>query len=146
MLSEFIGAKSTIGTAQGAFESGMAASWAVLSAAVAFPLFGLFLAKKLYNTGEFTISGAIFKRYGKSTQLAPTGRPSLFVSKHSPLVRPEDRTTDLWSLGCVSLSFLRTATSIFPAASYLPPVRMILTAYALCVTRLMTSTTLPNVP
>ena len=69
MLSEFIGAKSTIGTAQGAFESGMAASWAVLSAAVAFPLFGLFMARKLYNTGEFTISGAIFKRYGRATQL-----------------------------------------------------------------------------
>ena len=60
MLSEFIGAKSTVGTAQGAFESGMAASWAVLSAAVAFPLFGVFLVTKLYNTGEFTISGAIF--------------------------------------------------------------------------------------
>ena len=69
MLSEFIGAKSTVGTAQGAFESGMAASWAVLSAAFAFPLFGWLLAKRLYNTGEFTISGAIFKRYGKSTQL-----------------------------------------------------------------------------
>ena len=47
----------------------MAASWAVLSAAVAFPLFGLFMARKLYNTGEFTISGAIFKRYGRATQL-----------------------------------------------------------------------------
>lgn len=69
MLSEFIGAKSTVGTAQGAFESGMAASWAVLSAAVAFPLFGWLLAKRLYNTGEYTISGAIFRRYGKSTQL-----------------------------------------------------------------------------
>ena len=69
MLSEFIGAKSTVGTAQGAFESGMAASWAVLSAAFAFPLFGWLLAKRLYNTGEFTVSGAIFKRYGKSTQL-----------------------------------------------------------------------------
>ncbi len=69
MLSEFIGAKSTVGTAQGAFESGMAASWAVLSAAFAFPLFGWLLAKRLYNTGEYTISGAIFKRYGKSTQL-----------------------------------------------------------------------------
>lgn len=69
MLSEFIGAKSTVGTAQGAFESGMAASWAVLSAALAFPLFGSLLAKRLYNTGECTISGAIFKRYGKSTQL-----------------------------------------------------------------------------
>lgn len=69
MLSEFIGAKSTIGTAQAAFESGMAASWAVLSAAIGFPLFGLFLARKLYNSGEYTISGAIARRYGRSTQL-----------------------------------------------------------------------------
>lgn len=69
MVSEFVGAKSTIGTAQGAFESGMAASWAVLSAAVGFPLFGFFLARKLYNSGEYTISGAIFQRYGRSTQL-----------------------------------------------------------------------------
>lgn len=69
LMSEFIGAKSTIGTAQGAFESGMAASWAVLSAAIGFPLFGFFLARKLYNSGEYTISGAISKRYGRSTQL-----------------------------------------------------------------------------
>jgi len=69
MLSEFIGAKSTIGTAQAAFESGMAASWAVLSAAIGFPLFGFFLARKLYNSGEYTISGAIARHYGRSTQL-----------------------------------------------------------------------------
>lgn len=69
MVSEFVGAKSTIGTAQAAFESGMAASWAVLSAAVGFPLFGIILARKLYNSGEYTISGAIFQRYGRSTQL-----------------------------------------------------------------------------
>ncbi|MRW89848.1 sodium:solute symporter family protein [Duganella sp. FT80W] len=69
MVSEFVGAKSTVGTAQAAFESGMAAAWAVLSAAVGFPLFGLVLARKLYNSGEYTISGAIFQRYGRSTQL-----------------------------------------------------------------------------
>ncbi|MYM83252.1 sodium:solute symporter family protein [Duganella sp. FT50W] len=69
MVSEFVGAKSTIGTAQGAFESGMAASWAVLSTAIGFPLFGMLLARKLYNSGEYTISGAIFQRYGRSTQL-----------------------------------------------------------------------------
>lgn len=69
MVSEFVGAKSTIGTAQAAFESGMAASWAVLSAALGFPLFGLVLARKLYNSGEYTISGAIFQRYGRGTQL-----------------------------------------------------------------------------
>ena len=69
MMSEFIGAKSSVGTAQAAFESGIAASWAVLSVAIAFPLFGYFLAKKLYNSGEYTISGAISQRYGRSTQL-----------------------------------------------------------------------------
>lgn len=69
MVSEFIGAKSTIGTAQAAFDYGMAASWAVLSTAIGFPLFGLVLARKLYDSGEYTISGAIFQRYGRATQL-----------------------------------------------------------------------------
>jgi solute:Na+ symporter, SSS family len=69
LMSEFIGAKSTIGVAQAAFEQGMAAAWAVLSAAIAFPLFGFFLAKKLYNSGEYTISGMIAQRFGRSTEL-----------------------------------------------------------------------------
>jgi hypothetical protein len=69
MMSEFVGAKSTIGTAQSAFESGLAASWAVLSAAIGFPLFGVFLARKLYSSGEITISGAIASKYGRSTQV-----------------------------------------------------------------------------
>lgn len=69
LMSEFIGAKSTIGTAEGAFSLGMAAAWAVLSAAFGFLLFGLFMAGKLYASGEFTISGAISQRYGRTTQL-----------------------------------------------------------------------------
>lgn len=69
LMSEFIGAKSTIGVAQAAFEQGMAASWAVLSAAVGFPLFGFLLAKRLYSSGEYTISGAISQRFGRSTEL-----------------------------------------------------------------------------
>ncbi|MHB8353797.1 MAG: sodium:solute symporter family transporter, partial [Burkholderiales bacterium] len=69
MMSEFIGAKSTIGAAQTAFESGLAASWAVLSAAIGFALFGILLSRKFYHSGEFTISGAIGKKYGRSTQL-----------------------------------------------------------------------------
>lgn len=69
MASEFVGTKSMIGTAQAAFESGMAASWAVLSVAIGFPIFGLVLARRLYNSGEYTISGAIFQRYGRPTQL-----------------------------------------------------------------------------
>jgi SSS family solute:Na+ symporter len=69
MMSEFIAPKSTIGVAQVAFESGMAAGWAVLSVALGFPLFGWVLAKKLYASGEYTISAAIAKKYGRSTQL-----------------------------------------------------------------------------
>ena len=69
MMSEFIAPKSTIGVAQEAFGSGMAAAWAVLSVAIGFPLFGWVLAKRLYTSGEYTISAAIAKRYGRSTQL-----------------------------------------------------------------------------
>src|SRR5215472_7198755 len=69
MMSEFVGAKSTVGTAQEAFQSGMAAGWAVLGASIGFLLFGLFMVRKLYDSGEYTISAAIAQKYGKSTML-----------------------------------------------------------------------------
>ncbi len=69
LMSEFIGSKSTIGVAQAAFESGAAAMWAVLTAAVAFFLFAKIMAARLYSTGEVTISGAIAQRYGRTAQL-----------------------------------------------------------------------------
>jgi SSS family solute:Na+ symporter len=69
MMSEFIGSKSTIGVAQAAFESGAAAIWAVLTAAIAFFLFAKVMAARLYSTGEVTISGAIAQRYGRTAQL-----------------------------------------------------------------------------
>ncbi|WP_323612725.1 sodium:solute symporter family protein [Pectobacterium versatile] len=68
LMTEFIGAKSTVGTAQAAFESGIAASWSVIGAAIGFLLFGMILVKKIYNTGKLTISGAIAEKYGTSTK------------------------------------------------------------------------------
>ncbi|MCI4235977.1 sodium:solute symporter family protein [Dickeya dianthicola] len=68
LMTEFIGAKSTVGTAQAAFESGIAASWSVIGAAIGFLLFGMILVKKIYNTGQVTISAAIAERYGTSTK------------------------------------------------------------------------------
>ncbi len=68
LMSEYIGAKSTIGTAQAAFENGFAASWSVIGAAIGFPLFGMLLVKRIYNTGKITISGAIAEKYGTSTK------------------------------------------------------------------------------
>jgi SSS family solute:Na+ symporter len=68
LMSEFVGAKSTVGTAQ-EFISGSAAAWSVLGASLGFLLFGLFFVRTLYKTGEYTISGAIAQRYGRSTML-----------------------------------------------------------------------------
>ena len=69
LMSEFIGAKSTVGTAQEAFTSGFAAAWSVIGASIGFLLFGLFFVRKLYNSGEYTISAAIAQKYGRSTML-----------------------------------------------------------------------------
>jgi len=69
MMSEFVGAKSTVGTAQEAFNSGFAASWSVLGASIGFLLFGLFFVKALYGSGEYTISAAIAQKFGRSTML-----------------------------------------------------------------------------
>ena len=69
MMSEFVGAKSTVGTAQEAFNSGFAASWSVLGASIGFLMFGLFFVKALYGSGEYTISAAIAQKFGRSTML-----------------------------------------------------------------------------
>lgn len=67
LMSEYIGAQSTIGTSQKAFESGAAASWSIFAAVIGFILYGLFFVRRLYNSGGFTISSAIEKQYGHST-------------------------------------------------------------------------------
>lgn len=67
LMSEFIGAKSTIGTAQEAFNSGMGAAWSVLGASIGFLLFRLFFVKRIYGSGEYTISAAISKKFDRTT-------------------------------------------------------------------------------
>ncbi|WP_125589990.1 sodium:solute symporter family protein [Companilactobacillus jidongensis] len=69
IFSNYNGIMAVIGTPQKAFSSGIAAIWSLFAAAIAFFLYGCFFVKKLYNTGSFTISGAINKTYGRSTQL-----------------------------------------------------------------------------
>lgn len=68
LMSEFIGSKSTVGTAETSFQYGMGAAWAVVGSAIGYFLYGLFMAKKLYGSGQITISGAIAQKYGKSTK------------------------------------------------------------------------------
>ncbi|MCI3131083.1 sodium:solute symporter family protein [Phenylobacterium aquaticum] len=69
LMSEFIGAKSTVGTAQEAFEKGVAAGWSVLAASVGFLLLGLFFARQIYNSNQHTISGLIEQRFGNGTRI-----------------------------------------------------------------------------
>lgn len=69
LMSEFIGAKSTIGTAQEAFEKGMAAGWSVLAASIGFLLLGLFFARHIYRSEQYTISGIVEQRFGNGARV-----------------------------------------------------------------------------
>ena len=69
LMSEFIGAKSTVGTAQEAFASGMAAGWSVHAAAIGFLLLGLFFARRVYSSQQHTISGLMEQRFGNGTRV-----------------------------------------------------------------------------
>jgi len=73
MMSEVVASASTVGSAQQAFTSGMAASIGILGAAIALPFFGLVVASRMYGTGEYTISGIIAQRYGETTRLIVSG-------------------------------------------------------------------------
>jgi SSS family solute:Na+ symporter len=70
LMSEFIGAKSTVGTAQEAFEKGMAASWSVIAAAIGFLLLGFFFARQIYSSQQHTISGIVEQRFGNGARIA----------------------------------------------------------------------------
>lgn len=48
LMSEFIGTKSTVGTAESAFTHGLSASWSVITVAIAFYFF-LFLSGKVLS-------------------------------------------------------------------------------------------------
>jgi len=69
LMSEFVGAKSTVGTSQEAFTSGLAAAWSVIAAGIGYLLFGLFFVRKVYGSGEYTISGVLEQKYGKATMV-----------------------------------------------------------------------------
>lgn len=68
MMSQFIGAVTLVGTAQTAFTSGVAAFWSIFAAVIGFIIYGLFIVKKLYGTGGFTISGILESKFGPSTK------------------------------------------------------------------------------
>lgn len=64
LMSEFIGAKSTVGTAQEAFEHGIAAAWSVLAATIGFVVLGLGFARRIRASNQHTISGLVEQRFG----------------------------------------------------------------------------------
>jgi SSS family solute:Na+ symporter len=69
LMSEFIGANSSIGGSQAAFEKGMAAGWAVVAAAIGFLLLALGFARKIRASSEVTISGLVEQKFGRGARV-----------------------------------------------------------------------------
>jgi solute:Na+ symporter, SSS family len=69
LVSEFIAAASTLGTSQAAFDKGISASWNFITLAIGFVLYSYLLAGKYNETGEYTISGILNKKYGNNTRM-----------------------------------------------------------------------------
>jgi SSS family solute:Na+ symporter len=69
LMSEVIGAASTLGTAQAAFSKGISASWNVLSLSLGYFLYSKFMAAKYQSLGVYTLSGALAVRYGKTVRM-----------------------------------------------------------------------------
>lgn len=64
LMSEVIGAASTLGTSQAAFSRGISASWNVISLGLGYFLYSKFMAAKYQSLGVYTISGALAAKYG----------------------------------------------------------------------------------
>ncbi|SDE05206.1 sodium:solute symporter family protein [Sporomusa acidovorans] len=69
LMSEFIGSGATIGTAQGAYEKGMAVAWNCSTLALGYLLYSYMLAPKMNALGEYTISGALAHHYGNGVKM-----------------------------------------------------------------------------
>lgn len=65
LMSEVIGAASTLGTSQAAFSKGISASWNVLSLGLGYFLYSKLMAARYQSLGVYTISGALASAYGK---------------------------------------------------------------------------------
>lgn len=69
IMSEFIGSTTTVGISQAAFTSGIAAGWPIIGMLIGFLAFGFFFVRKIYATGEYTISGAIRQKFGRGPMI-----------------------------------------------------------------------------
>lgn len=70
LMSEFIGASSSVGVAQQAYVSGISAAWTVGSFGIGFLLYSVLLARKFNQGGENTISGVLARVYGSKVKVA----------------------------------------------------------------------------
>jgi SSS family solute:Na+ symporter len=69
MMSEFIGTGSTLGTAQTAYEKGLSAAWNLITLGLGYLLYAYFMAPKFQALGEYTISGALARKYGNGVRI-----------------------------------------------------------------------------
>lgn len=70
LLSEFIGASVSIGTAQKGFELGISAAWNLVALSLGFLLLAFVLVRKYKESGQSTISGILARAYGEPVRYA----------------------------------------------------------------------------
>ena len=69
LMSEFIGPGSTLGTAQGGYETGLSVAWNSSFLAAGFLLYSFLVAPRMNALGEYTISGALARHYGPTVKI-----------------------------------------------------------------------------
>ncbi|MFE6758140.1 sodium:solute symporter family protein [Streptomyces sp. NPDC057684] len=70
MASEVVGTSASVGTAQGAFTSGISAAWNLGALGIGFVVFALLFAARFKKLDEVTISGALERTYGPGVRRA----------------------------------------------------------------------------
>jgi solute:Na+ symporter, SSS family len=68
MMSEFIGTGTTLGTAQLAYSKGISVVWNVVTLGLGFILYSRIMAPKFNALGEYTVSGALQRKYGNAVK------------------------------------------------------------------------------
>ena len=117
-LATMIGGGTTVGTAQTAFNYGLAGWWYTLGSAASFLILALLVSEKLRKSGHQTMIGMISDEFGTSAELI-----AAFILCVSTTI----------SLAAQMVSCQAVFTSIFPSIGRIPGLIICLILILICV-------------
>ena len=82
IMGTLVGGSATVGTAQLAYVHGFSACWFTFGSAIGCLLLGVFFSRRMYESGEQTISSIIVKEYGRKVGNAASvlGAVGIFIN------------------------------------------------------------------